>query len=96
MRTTAVYLNGHLDVPRDRLADVMAGLEEHLRLTRAEPGCVSFSVEPCPDVAGRLIVAEIFRDQAAFEHHQARTRASPWFELTAGMPRDYTIGSEPP
>ncbi|MFD1745591.1 hypothetical protein ACFSE1_08980 [Rhizobium helianthi] len=48
----------------------------------------------CPDVPGRLIVAEQFETQAAFEAHQTRTKASDWFEITAGIPRHYTLRTE--
>lgn len=87
----AVLLDGHIDVPAERLTAVEAALPEHVRLTHAEPGCVYFSVTPCGEVAGRLIVSEIFADQSAFEAHQARTAASAWFEVTKDIPRQYKI-----
>ena len=69
---------------------VMMGLPEHIRLTRAEAGCLSFDVTPTDDP---LVwqVEERFADRAAFEAHQARTGASDWAVQTAGIPRDYTI-----
>lgn len=91
-----VYLEGHLDVPAARLGEVMAALPEHVARTQAEPGCLSFSVTPCEDVAGRLLVREVFRDQASFDAHQARTRASRWCEITAGIPRHYSTRTGQP
>jgi len=65
-------------------------LPEHLRLTRAEPGCISFDVTQTDDP---LIwrVEELFVDRAAFDFHQQRTRASEWFAATSAIPRDYEV-----
>ncbi|MBW6507454.1 MAG: antibiotic biosynthesis monooxygenase [Rhodobacteraceae bacterium] len=69
-------------------ARVRAHLPEHIRLTRAEPGCVTFDVYPTEDP---LVWAldETFIDQAAFEAHQARAKASDWARETAGITRDF-------
>jgi quinol monooxygenase YgiN len=89
--TKKIRLTGHIDVPADRLASVEAALAEHIALTRAEPGCITFSVEPCDQVEGRFLVSELFRDQAAFDAHQARVKASDWGRISAGIPRNYDI-----
>jgi quinol monooxygenase YgiN len=34
-------------------------------------------------------VDETFLDRAAFEAHQARTRASAWYAATAAIPREF-------
>lgn len=86
-----VYLTGHLDVPPDRLSSVAAALPVHIALTRAEAGCLSFDVAPCPTVAGRFLVAEVFATQAAFDAHQIRTKASDWFRVTEGIARSYSV-----
>lgn len=89
--TPRIRLTGHIDVPADRLASIEAALAEHKALTRAEPGCISFSVDPCDQVAGRFLVSELFRDRASFEAHQARVKASDWGRISAGIPRIYKI-----
>ncbi|MGB0900577.1 putative quinol monooxygenase [Halocynthiibacter sp.] len=86
-----IQLNGYILVPDDRLDAVRAGLIDHIRLTHQEPGCISFEVTENPDVPGRFDVAEVFTDQASFDAHQARTKASVWADITAGIPRDYEI-----
>lgn len=91
MPSDKVYLQGHIDVPPDRLQAVAEALPLHIELTLAEPGCLSFEVVPSNDVAGRYLVSEIFSDQAAFDAHQQRTKSSEWFVVTQGIPRDYTI-----
>ena len=89
-----VFLDGYLEVPPERLAAVIQALPEHIALTRAEPGCLAFDVTPSPHHPDRFLVSEIFADQVAFEAHQARARASAWAEVTAGLPRHYTIRVE--
>jgi len=86
-----IYLNGHIDVPKERIAAVEAALPKHIELTRSEPGCVSFEVVASTQIEGRFKVAEMFVDQAAFDAHQERTKASDWFRVTEGMERNYDI-----
>lgn len=84
-----VRLTGWLRCKDAAEADLVTRhLPEHRRLTLAEPGCLSFSVDPTPDpLVWR--VAEAFADAAAFEAHQARTRASVWFAATKAIQRDF-------
>jgi quinol monooxygenase YgiN len=63
---------------------------DHVRLTRAEPGCLSFAIDATDDPLV-FEVLESFRDRAAFDAHQARTRESAWFEATRGILRDFRI-----
>ncbi len=85
-----------MDVPSERLADVMKALPEHIALTRSETGCIEFDVSTDKDVPGRLVVSELFVDDAAFEHHQIRTRVSAWAKVTDGIERHYSITKYPP
>ncbi|MCR6671745.1 putative quinol monooxygenase [Devosia ginsengisoli] len=87
-----VFLEGYMEVPPERLAAVTDALPAHIALTRAEPGCLAFDVTPSPD--GRFRVSEIFSDQTAFDAHQARVQTSAWAEVTAGLPRHYTVRTE--
>lgn len=89
-----VYLDGYLDVPEDRWAQVREGLADHIALTHAEPGCIKFEVVPCPDVERRLLVSEIFENVQAFDAHQARAKASPWAQISEGIPRHYSVRTE--
>lgn len=73
---------------------VAALLPEHIRLTRAEPGCLRFEVwrshaDPC-----RFAVSESFHDRAALAAHQARAAGTVWARATKGIPRDYVIRDE--
>ena len=62
----------------------------HETLTRAEPGCLSFEIA---DTEDPLVfeVMESFRDRAAFDAHQARSRESDWFAATRGILRRIQI-----
>lgn len=91
-----VVLTGHIDVPAERLDAVRAALPEHIRLTRAEEGCLCFDVTECADPVGRFEVSEAFATPAAFKAHQSRGAQSAWAEVTKGIAREYSIeGLEP-
>ena len=86
-----VRLTGRLICATDaECAIVRHYLPEHIRLTRAEPGCLSFEVV---QTGNPLIwsVEERFVDQPAFDAHQARTKDSAWARETAMIRRDYRI-----
>ena len=86
-----VTLTGQLICNRaDDASRVQAALDALFRLTRGEPGCLSFEVVPTEDP---LVwqVDETFVDAAAFEAHQTRANNSNWAAQTAGIERKYTI-----
>jgi quinol monooxygenase YgiN len=72
----------------DRIA---ALLPEHVRLTRAEPGCLAFEVVRSMADPVRFAVREVFASRADFEAHRARAEASLWGRSTRGIPRDYVL-----
>ena len=77
----------------EQAATVARHLPHHIALSRAEPGCLSFEVQPTADP---MIwqVDEEFADQAAFDAHQARTAASDWAQLTAGIERRFRVTAD--
>ena len=86
-----VRLSGELVCANgDEAARVERLLPEHIVLTRAEDGCLSFEVAR---IDGALVwrVEEQFRDAAAFRLHQRRAAESTWGIETAGIERHYTI-----
>ena len=82
-------LEGHIDVPVDRLEAVSIALQEHIRLTREEPCCLFFNVDPCPEVKARFLVSEAFVDEAAFQAHQDRAKGSEWARVADGIERNF-------
>ncbi len=71
-------------------AAVRQNLPDHTRLTKAEPGNLSFEVTPTDDPMVWEVM-ETFRDRAAFDAHQVRNQASPWFTATRDCVRNYRI-----
>lgn len=88
---TKVRLQGRL-ICRDEqeVTLVTTHLPRHVELTRAENGCLSFTVAPTDDpLVWR--VDEVFQDAAAFRMHQNRAKDSEWGRATGAIERDYTI-----
>ena len=69
-------------------------LPDHIRLTRAEPGCLRFEVLRSHSDPTRFAVLETYSDREAFEAHQTRAAATIWARATKGIPRDYEIREE--
>jgi quinol monooxygenase YgiN len=91
MGSEVVRLTGRLICASEADAAIIRRhLPEHVRLTLAEPGCLSFSVEATEDpLVWR--VEECFADRAAFLQHQDRTRASDWGAATRDIRREYRV-----
>jgi len=86
-----VHLTGHLIcATADEALTVAAHLPDHIARTRAEPGCISFTVTLTDDP---LIwtVDERFEDRPAFDRHQKRVAHSAWGRATETIERRYTI-----
>lgn len=87
-----IRLTGRMTCADHEIDIARAALPEHIRLSRAEPGCLSFDVtETAP---GTFTVTESFAGRAAFDAHQNRTRASGWWHVTGHMPRTFTMSEE--
>jgi quinol monooxygenase YgiN len=72
-------------------ADIVARLlPEHIRLSRAEAGCLNFDVTVSDDPLV-WVLDETFADRAAFDAHGVRTRGSAWFAATAHLSRDFRV-----
>ncbi len=65
-------------------------LPEHLRLSRADAGCILFRIAQTYDPLV-FEVEEVFASRADFEAHRDRARTSPWAEATAQLRRDYLL-----
>jgi len=90
-----IALSGQLICPdAAAAARVRAHLPEHVRLTRAEPGCLAFDVVPTADPLV-WAVSERFADRAAFDAHQTRTAGSVWAAGAAGCRRAYEVTEAP-
>lgn len=90
-----IILRGYIEVPVDDIDAVERELEEHIRLTRAETGCLVFRVVQDAAKRSRFHVYEEFVDRASFTQHQERVQASTWGKVTASVTRHYEICEEP-
>ena len=64
-------------------------LEDHITLTRAEPGCLKFEVTEDPKDRNKFHVSEIFDSEEAFEAHQTRAKASEWGQHSEKLERRF-------
>lgn len=90
---TNVHLTGRLICQDASAAAIVEEhLPQHVELTLAEPGCLSFTVTATLDP---LVweVEEWFTDEATFAAHQARVAASEWGRVTVGIERSYSVES---
>ncbi|MCC6001980.1 MAG: antibiotic biosynthesis monooxygenase [Pararhodobacter sp.] len=84
-----VRLSGRLIcATREEALQVQAHLAEHVRRSRAEPGCLAFEIRPTRDPMVWQ-VDECFADGAALEAHRARTLGSPWWAATREVRREF-------
>ena len=89
-----IVINGTLACTPGDLGMVNAALPDHIRLTLAEPGCISFAITPSADTPCQFDIAERFVNRAAFDSHSARTKASDWWNRTSHIPRDIILTEE--
>ncbi len=87
---TKVLLTGTMTCAPSEVEDVLALMDEHIRKTRAEPGCLEFELWQDELTPTRFHVNEVFVSEVAFEAHQDRTQRSDWFRVTHHMSRDFS------
>ncbi len=74
----------------DDLIIVETYLPDHIRLSRAETGCIRFDVTQSADPMVWLL-DETYTDRTAFDAHQTRNRASVWWQVSQGLVRDFQL-----
>lgn len=85
------HLTGTLTcITSDDIKIVETYLPDHIRLSRAEPGCLTFNVTQTTNPMVWQL-DETYIDQAAFEAHQTRNRASIWWQKSQGLVRDFKV-----
>lgn len=92
--TGNIVIGGTIICTPDDIDMVVVRVREHIRLTRLEPGCITFDITQSGSNPCVFDVSERFVDQAAFDAHTSRTRASVWWEKTKRIPRDMKITTE--
>lgn len=86
-----ITLSGTLTCPTpDDLTIIQTYLPDHIALSRAEPGCVTFTaVQSANPMVWQI--DETYTDKKAFEAHQTRNRASIWWDKSQSIVRDFQI-----
>ncbi|MBL0488424.1 antibiotic biosynthesis monooxygenase [Aeromonas veronii] len=86
-----VILKGFIVVPQAELTAVINELDNHIRLTRLEDGCLIFEVSQNDENQYRFDVYEEFKDQTAFDRHQLRVKSSKWGKVSVNVERYYEV-----
>jgi quinol monooxygenase YgiN len=85
-----IIVTGSILAKDGRLADALALSLEHVRRSRAEPGCLSHAVHLDAENSARLVFFEEWADPAALKAHfavpEARAFAKAVNELAAEPP----------
>ncbi|NQZ32738.1 MAG: antibiotic biosynthesis monooxygenase [Oceanospirillaceae bacterium] len=86
-----ITLNGYIIVPDSQLEVVEPALDVHIKLTRAESGCIVFEVLQDSIDKNKFNVYEEFVDSVSFLAHQARVASSQWGEVSKDLVREYEV-----
>jgi quinol monooxygenase YgiN len=86
-----VILKGFIQVPSGDLDRIKFHLDDHIRLTREESGCLTFSVSQRKADPSIFDVYEEFEDAISYTAHQTRTKLSPWGKATKNVERHYEV-----
>ena len=86
-----VVLTGYIEVPLDGLEDLKKHLDDHIKTTRDEQGCITFRVNQRDQASCIFDVYEEFTDSRSFHTHQKRVKDSRWGKLTKNAERVYKI-----
>lgn len=86
-----ITVEGYIVVPMEQLAEIEQALQQHIELTRREPGCTVFRVTLNAQQPNRFDVYEEFADKEAFALHQVRSKSSYWGKVSKEVERYYEI-----
>lgn len=89
-----VVLEGYIKVPLGELDAIQDNLDVHIQNTLNESGCLEFTVKQ--DIIDKCVfhVFERFKDDNAFNLHQARVKESYWGSITENVKRVYKKHSD--
>ncbi len=93
--TARVIARGTITCPADKRSAIVPAMKDHIRLSRAEPGCIQFDITASPSVPDTFVVTEEFANRAAFDAHTNRTRASDWWGISQHLPRQIIVQDVP-
>ena len=87
-------LNGWIEIPFAEQGRLLPLLEEHVRLTRSEPGCLAFDITKGREDPSRFEAADGSETGPPLRSTSAAPAASAWGEATRELKRNYQIEGE--
>ena len=75
-----ILLLGYIAIDPAAADGFAPALKRQVEASRAEDGCVHYSLSFDPVVPGRINVAEIWRDQPTLDAHRATAHMAAWRE----------------
>src|SRR5262245_5307170 len=72
-----VIVGGEFEVEPDEREAFLAGRIDAMRASRAEPGCLEYTLSADPIDPGRIVLFERWASQEALDAHLAAARARP-------------------
>lgn len=84
-----VILEGYVLASDSDVADVTRELENHIKLTRQEEGCLVFNVSQDNINLNRFNVYEEFTSKEAFKAHQQRLSDTEWGKISSKLEKHY-------
>lgn len=80
-----------MQVEPSRFDQFLALITENAgRSVADEPGCRQFDVMRSPDSAGRVVLYEVYDDEAAFQAHMKTPHVAAFFEAARSLILDQT------
>jgi quinol monooxygenase YgiN len=86
-----VIVGGAFVVEPDQREEFLAGRHDAMRASRAEPGCLEYTLSADPIDPSRVVLFERWSSQEALDAHLAASRARPASEGTAVAPKAMSI-----
>jgi hypothetical protein len=78
-------------VEPDQRAEFLAGRHDSMRKSRAEPGCLEYTMSADPLDPGRVMLFERWADQASLDAHLSAMRDAPPSPNPAPAPKSATV-----
>jgi quinol monooxygenase YgiN len=72
-----VIVGGAFTVEPSQRDEFLAGRQDAMRASRAEPGCLEYTLSADPIDPGRIVLFERWSSQEALDAHLAAARARP-------------------
>ncbi len=85
-----IEVSGYILIPENELEDLLPVLQEHIKLTLEEEGCLEFNITPDSNIKNKFYVFERFQDQNAFDLHQELIKNRAWGLKSKNVERHYT------